>query len=85
MRVIVTFTVIVKVYWFVGKIIVHLISPFNTIVARSHQVCYYTLKKIFSDKLRAPTGDAQKYPHSHCGLMGFEIKMLENYPKIKVI
>ena len=43
MRVIVTLTVIVKVDWFVGLIIVHLIFLVqDMIVVISHQVCLYT-------------------------------------------
>ena len=42
-RVIVTLTVIVKVDWFVGLIIVHLIFLVrHMIVVISHQVCLYT-------------------------------------------
>ena len=44
MRVIVTLTVIVKVDWFVGLIIVHLIFLVQdmTVVISHHQVCLYT-------------------------------------------
>ena len=43
MRVIVTLTVNVKVDWFVGLIIVHLVFLIhNMIVVRSHQVWFYT-------------------------------------------
>ena len=42
-RVIVTVTVIVKVDWFVERIIVHLVFLVrHTIVVISHQVCLYT-------------------------------------------
>ena len=45
-RVIVTVTVIVKVDWFVERIIVHLVFLVrHTIVVISHQVCLYTLRK----------------------------------------
>ena len=43
MRVIVTLTVTVKVDWFVGLTIVHLVFLIaDMIVVRSHQVCFYT-------------------------------------------
>ena len=43
MRVIVTLTVTVKVDWFVGLIIVHLVFLVgDMIVVRSHQVWFYT-------------------------------------------
>ena len=42
-RVIVTLTATVKVDWFVGLIIVHLVFLVqDTTVVRSHQVCLYT-------------------------------------------
>ena len=42
-RVIVTLTATVKVDWFVGLIIVHLVFLVqHSIVVRSHQVCLYT-------------------------------------------